>query len=196
MYETQWKDEIEQFEDNMHNWMHDSTGTNRQSLETSIYDHLPIAPSDIYPAPIQGHWGFSPSDMTIFQTTARTTNPGFQNAASKTNPKGGGKGQKQYNWNQRYKNWLKNHKQPQQHHNGKSSGGGGGGKTQGAGSIPLPKLGNVPFQTTPASGSSGITGSPIMLILFIGIGGIAIWFFMHKVRKTKAEDTEMTAKGE
>lgn len=68
----------------------------------------------------------------------------------------------------------------------------GGGKAQGANALgKLPQLGNVPYTSTPTSGTS-----PIMIILLLGGAGLLIYFIWHKLRKSKAEDKEMSAKGE
>ena len=177
MYDTIWKNSIEQFEDNMRRWMHDSTGTYDPGHEMAWfpYEFNKPNPYNVVPAPSQ-HFGFSPSDMHTFQTTPRTENPGFHNAAQTVHDKQD-KGQ-EHKFRGPWKGWQRGPR--------------GGGQKAKFSVGGIPKLGNVPFSTQ----SSSSSGSPIVLILVLGGGVLAIYFIWHKLRKSKAEDKEMDKKGE
>lgn len=168
-------------------WMHSSTNTS--SAEQGTFDFAPGNPSpDISLPPSMNTLGFSPSDVSAFM---RKLYPGNDNeiepqASIGANPTSGVEGTYTINPHKhKHKADHKKHKQ--------KGGGGGGGGAAGANLGPMPKLGNVPYTTTPAGGSGT---SPIFLVLMLGGGVLVVYFIWHKLRKSKAEDKEMDKKGE
>jgi hypothetical protein len=173
-------------------WMHMSTGTAYHPTEDG-YEILPgdmmqkqTLPSNLPPS---FTIGFSHSDMQSFMNklipppqhgdNPNVDNPNMQSDGGPAkhrkgpvhrNRGGGGRNNKQHNK--------------------------GGGGVQGANSLGnVPRLGKVPVPGT-GTGTSSSSGSPIMTWLLIGGAGLAVYFIWHKLRKNKAEDKEMDAKGE
>lgn len=172
-------------------WMHSSTGYTNPLGE---YDYGPfdtvqqkqLGPWDLPPVNKGISLGFSPSDMrSLIQ---RHTNDG---GVSTPNTDGSTSGDSTSGSTQ-----GRHHRQ--QHQRGgrgnrqRHGGGGGGGGAAGAKALgPTPKLGNVPYTTTPASGGT----SPIIAIITIGVIGITIYFVWHKYRQSRSEDKDLSAKG-
>jgi hypothetical protein len=206
-------------------WMHNSTGTSTAAIDHSngLFEHDTNPQSVPIPPPPAGtstaFLGFSPSDMGHFLAHPLTNGSSGGNGSGGSNggcPSGscsmgggicatgcpcagdaqavedcyagvsgdssgggGGKGGGKLKKGGGSKN--------------KSRGRGGkGGRAEGARSLGnIPRLGNVPYTTQPTGGTS-----PILVVLVIGGGALAIYFIWHKLRKSKAEDKEMDKKGE
>lgn len=166
-------------------WMHSSTGyTNPlneyQGSPTDTVQQISFGPWDIP----DGHssLGFSPSDVGAFIKQNATTNNNSSNGSSTVGSDTSGSTH----------GTTKHKGSKQKQHHGGGGKGGGGTKAAGAGALGnIPKLGNVPYSTTPTSGTS-----PTMLLLLLGGGVLVVYFIWHKLRKSKAEDKEMDKKGE
>lgn len=165
-------------------WMHSSTGyTNPlneyQGSPNDTVQQMSFGPWDIP----DGHssLGYSPSDVGAFIKQNATTNNNSSNGSSTVGS----------DTSSSSHGTIHNKRSKGKQHQGRSKGGGGTKAAGGGGLGNPPKLGNVPYSTTPTSGTS-----PTILILLLGGGVLVAYFIWHKLRKSKAEDKEMDKKGE
>lgn len=176
-------------------WMHMSTGTAYHPTGDGGYEILPgdmlqkqTLPKNLPPS---FSIGFSHNDMQHFMSKLP---PPIQHGDNPT--------PNVDNSNMQSDSSPAQHRKGPVHRNRGGGGrnnrghGGGGGGAQGANAIGnVPRLGNVPVPGT-GTGTASSSGSPIMTYLLIGGAGLAVYFIWHKLRKNKAEDKEMDAKGE